>query len=73
LDAAEQKSGLTAFDKKTIGELDVESGELYYGFGDYKNAVTAINRGLDKGGIKHLDEAYVYLGLSRAGVRTLGG
>ena len=34
------------------------------GVGDYQNAVTAINRGVQKGQIKHLDEAYVYLGRS---------
>jgi hypothetical protein len=55
--------------KNPAGELDVKLGEVYFGFGDYQNAVTAINRGLQKGGIKHLDEAYVYLGLSRAALR----
>jgi hypothetical protein len=55
--------------KNPTGELDVKLGEVYFGFGDYQNAVTAINRGLQKGGIKHLDEAYVYLGLSRAALR----
>ena len=55
--------------KSSAGELDAKSGEIYYGFGDYQNAVAAINRGLQKGSIKHLDDAYVYLGLSRMALR----
>jgi tetratricopeptide (TPR) repeat protein len=50
--------------KNPAGELDVKSGEVYYGSGDYQSAVTAINRGIQKGQIKHPDEAYVYLGRS---------
>jgi tetratricopeptide (TPR) repeat protein len=50
--------------KNPAGELSVKLGEVYYGFGDYQNAVTYINAGLQKGQIKHLDEAYVYLGLA---------
>jgi tetratricopeptide (TPR) repeat protein len=60
------KKGQAQFDaeatKNPAGELDVKLGEVYYGSGDYQNAVTAINRGIQKGGIKHPDEAYVYLG-----------
>jgi hypothetical protein len=33
--------------------------------------VTAINRGLQKGQIKHLDEAYVYLGRSQAALKNI--
>jgi tetratricopeptide (TPR) repeat protein len=51
--------------KNPAGELDVKLGEVYYGLGDYPNAVTAINRGVQKGQIKHQDEAYVYLGRSQ--------
>jgi tetratricopeptide (TPR) repeat protein len=46
------------------GELDIKLGELYFGFGDYAQAVVAIQRGLAKGQINRLDEAYVYLGRS---------
>ena len=56
--------------KNPAGELDVKLGEVYYGFGDYQNAVTAINRGLQKGQIKHLDEAYVYLGRSQVALKN---
>jgi tetratricopeptide (TPR) repeat protein len=56
--------------KNPAGELDVKLGEVYYGFGDYQNAVTAINRGIGKGQIKHLDEAYVYLGRSQVALKN---
>jgi tetratricopeptide (TPR) repeat protein len=55
--------------KNPAGELDVKLGEVYYGLGDYQNAVTAINRGLQKGQIKHLDEGYVYLGRSQVALK----
>jgi tetratricopeptide (TPR) repeat protein len=64
--AETDKKGEAQFDaeatKNPAGELDVKSGEVYYGSGDDQSAVTSINRGLQKQGIKHLDEAYVYLG-----------
>jgi tetratricopeptide (TPR) repeat protein len=44
------------------GNPSVILGELLYGFGEYGKAVQAIRRGLDKGGVTHLDDAYVYLG-----------
>jgi outer membrane protein assembly factor BamD (BamD/ComL family) len=56
--------------KNPAGELDVKLGEVYYGFGDYQNAVTAINRGLQKGQIKHQDEAYVYLGRAQVALKN---
>jgi hypothetical protein len=68
------KKGLTQLDaeatKNPAGELDVKLGEVYYGVGDYQNAVTAINRGLQKQQIKHLDEAYVYLGRAQVGLKN---
>ena len=55
------KKGQAQFDaeasKNPAGELDVKSGEVFFGSGDYQSAVTSINRGLGKGQIKHLDEA----------------
>jgi outer membrane protein assembly factor BamD (BamD/ComL family) len=56
--------------KSAAGELDVKLGEVYYGFGDYQNAVTAINRGIQKGQIKHQDEAYVYLARSQVALKN---
>jgi tetratricopeptide (TPR) repeat protein len=56
--------------KNAAGELDVKLGEVYYGSGDYQNAVTAITRGLGKQQVKHLDEAYVYLGRSQVQLKN---
>ena len=72
--AEADKKGLAQEDaeasKSPAGELDVKLGEVYYGFGDYQKAVDAISRGIQKGQIKHLDEAYVYLGLSQAQLKN---
>jgi hypothetical protein len=56
--------------KNPAGELDVKLGEVYYGFGDYQNAVTAITRGIQKGQVKHQDEAYVYLGRAQVALKN---
>jgi tetratricopeptide (TPR) repeat protein len=68
------KKGLPALEaeasKNPAGQLDVKLGEVYFGTGDYQNAVTAINRGIQKGQVKQLDEAYVYLGRSYAALKN---
>lgn len=68
------KKGLPALEseasKNPAGQLDVKLGEVYFGSGDYQNAVTAINRGIQKGQVKQLDEAYVYLGRSYAALKN---
>jgi tetratricopeptide (TPR) repeat protein len=68
------KKGLPQLDaeaqKNPAGQLDVKLGEVYFGAGDYQNAVTAINRGIQKGQVKQLDEAYVYLGRSYAALKN---
>ena len=68
------RKGLPQFEteaaKNKAGEVDVKLGEVYYGFGDYQNAVKAITRAFTKGQIKHLDEANVYLGLSQAALKN---
>jgi tetratricopeptide (TPR) repeat protein len=56
--------------KSAAGELLVKLGEVYYGFGEYQKAADAINQGLQKNQIKHLDEAYVYLGLSNVQLKN---
>jgi hypothetical protein len=56
--------------KSAAGELSVKLGEVYYGFGDYQKTADAINQGVQKGQIKHLDEAYVYLGLSEVQLKN---
>jgi hypothetical protein len=52
--------------KNPAGELAVKVGEVHFGFGDYAGTVSMINAGLQKGQVKHLDEAYVYLGRAYA-------
>jgi hypothetical protein len=73
--AEADKKGLAQLDaeakKNPAGELDVKLGEVYYGVGDYQNAAAAINRGLQKNQIKHLDEAYVYLGRSQVALKNI--
>jgi tetratricopeptide (TPR) repeat protein len=56
--------------KNPAGQLDVKLGEVYFGGGDYQGAVTAINRGIQKGSVKNLDEAYVYLGRAQAALKN---
>ena len=56
--------------KNKAGEASVKLGEVYYGFGDFQNSVKAIQNGLAKGQVKHLDEAYVYLGLAQQGLKN---
>jgi tetratricopeptide (TPR) repeat protein len=70
-------------DKQRYTQLDIEAtenpaaqpgvnaGEVYYGFGEYQNTVTAINKGLQKGQINHLDDAYVYLGRSEVALKDM--
>ncbi len=50
------------------GDPYVYLGKLYYGFGDYRHAIVSIQRGLERGGIVDLEDAYVYLGLSEQAV-----
>jgi TolA-binding protein len=50
--------------KNPAGQLDVKLGEVYFGAGDYSGATAALSRGIEKGHVTSLDEAYVYLGRS---------
>ena len=45
-------------------------GEVYFGFGDYQKAADRHQSGPAKGQVKHLDEAYVYLGLSEVQLKN---
>jgi tetratricopeptide (TPR) repeat protein len=56
--------------KSASGELDVKLGEVYYGFGDYQKAADVIGQGLQKGSIKHQDEAYVYQALANVQLKN---
>jgi len=68
------KKGLPALDaeaqKNAAGQLDVKLGEVYFGAGDYQNAATAISRGIGKGQVKQMDEAYVYLGRAQVALKN---
>jgi hypothetical protein len=68
------KKGLPQLDaeaqKNPAGQLDVKLGEVYFGAGDYQNAATAISRGIGKGQVKQLDEAYVYLGRAQVALKN---
>jgi tetratricopeptide (TPR) repeat protein len=72
--AEADKKGLSQLDseasKNPAGELDVKLGEVYYGFGDFPNAITALNRGIQKGQVKHQDEGFVYLGRSQVAQKS---
>jgi tetratricopeptide (TPR) repeat protein len=46
------------------GQLDMKLGEVYFGAGDYQDAVTALSRGIGKGLLLQPDEAYISLGRS---------
>jgi Tetratricopeptide repeat len=74
--AEADKKGLPALDaeatKNAAGQLDVKLGEVYFGAGDYQNAVTAINRGLGKGQVKDPDQGYVYLGRANVALKNNG-
>ena len=65
--ASDQKgipSYVQSANKSPSGQLDVKLGEVYYGIGNYESAAQTIEKGLKKGNVKSLDEAYVYLGLA---------
>jgi tetratricopeptide (TPR) repeat protein len=49
----------------SAGDVEVKLGEIYYGSGDYQNAVIALNEALRQQ-TRHPDEAYVYLGRAQA-------
>jgi len=71
------RTGLPTLDaeagKNPAGQLDVKLGEVYFGAGDYQNAATAFRRGISKGQVRQLDEAYVSLGRSLTAEKdTLG-
>ncbi|MES1196153.1 MAG: tetratricopeptide repeat protein, partial [Steroidobacter sp.] len=59
LSATEQKARATA-----DGQDDVLLGEDYIGYGEYAQAIDAIERGLKKGGVKKPDEAQMALGIA---------
>jgi hypothetical protein len=72
--AEADRKGLAQLDaeaaKSAAGDLSVKTGEVHFGFSDYQGAITVINSGIPKGQIKHIDEAYVYLGRSQVALKN---
>jgi tetratricopeptide (TPR) repeat protein len=50
--------------KQTNGEIDVKLGESYYTYGRYDEAVAAIQKGIQKGGLKDAADAQTTLGIA---------
>ena len=49
--------------KQMNGEIDVKLGESYYSYGRYDEAIAAIQKGIDKGGLKDAADAQTTLGV----------
>jgi tetratricopeptide (TPR) repeat protein len=49
--------------KQTNGEVDVKLGESYFTYGRYDEAAVAIQKGIDKGGLKDAVDAQTTLGI----------
>lgn len=49
--------------KQTNGEIDVKLGESYYTYGRFDEAVAAIQKGIEKGGLKDAADAQTTLGI----------
>ena len=50
--------------KQTNGEIDVKLGESYYTYGQYDQAVAALEKGIQKGGLKDAADAQTTLGIA---------
>ncbi len=50
--------------KETSGEIDVKLGESYYTYGRFDEAVAAIQKGIEKGGLKDAADAQTTLGIA---------
>jgi tetratricopeptide (TPR) repeat protein len=66
--AEADKASLPALDKKAraaaTGHDDATLGEVYMGYGQYPQAIEALERGLKKGSLKKPDHAQLALGIS---------
>jgi tetratricopeptide (TPR) repeat protein len=51
-------------EKNPKGQADVGLGQAYLSYGDYDNAIAALERGIKKGGVTDVDEAQVSLGIA---------
>jgi Flp pilus assembly protein TadD len=69
------KQEAEALKDKTSGELDVKIGAAYLSYGQYPQAVAAIQRGIAEGKLKNPAEAQLLLGIAqlRAGSKDEAG
>lgn len=51
-------------EKATQGQADVALGQAYLSYGDYDQAIAALERGIKKGGVLDVDEAQISLGIA---------
>jgi tetratricopeptide (TPR) repeat protein len=68
--AASDEKELGATAKLTAGkpgEADVRFGEAFWSYGQYDQAIEAVERGIKKGGVKDPDDAQLRLGLAHLG------
>lgn len=68
------KKGLAQADaeaaKSASGMLSLSAGETHYAVGDYQGAVTSLTAAIQKGQLKHPDDAYIYLGRAQVGLKN---
>jgi tetratricopeptide (TPR) repeat protein len=64
-----QARSATSAAANLAGDFDIKLGEIYYGSGDYQNAVSAIDQAMRQP-VMHLDEAYVYLGRAQVQLKN---
>ena len=50
--------------KQTNGEIDVKLGESYMTYGRHEEAIAALRKGIEKGGLKDLPDAQTTLGIA---------
>ncbi len=50
--------------KQTNGEIDVKLGESYYTYGRHDEAIAALQKGIEKGGLKDAADAQTTLGIA---------
>jgi hypothetical protein len=72
--AENDKKGLAQLDadaaKSANGNASLSAGEVHYAVGDYQGAVTALQAAIQKGSLKHPDDAYVYLGRAQVALKN---
>jgi hypothetical protein len=72
--AEADKKGLAQLDadaaKNAAGIQSLSAGEAHYATGDFQGAVTALTAAIQKGQLKHPEEAYVYLGRSQVALKN---